>query len=75
MLYTFLFYYYFRKNHIYDSNKALLVPAGTDCFEKIDNLNEAGSIRSMHKYKNTFVSAFKQVNKHIIHIILLYRII
>ncbi|XP_060850810.1 cytoplasmic dynein 2 light intermediate chain 1 isoform X1 [Rhopalosiphum padi] len=52
----------YPKNHIYDSNKALLVPAGTDCFEKIDNLNEAGSIRSMHKYKNTFVSAFKQIS-------------
>lgn len=52
----------YPKNHIYDSNKALLVPAGSDCFEKIDNLNEAGSIRSMHKYKNIFVSNFKQIS-------------
>ncbi|KAF0761709.1 cytoplasmic dynein 2 light intermediate chain 1 [Aphis craccivora] len=52
----------YPKNHIYDSNKALLVPAGFDCFEKIDNLNEAGSIRSMHKYKNIFVSNFKQIS-------------
>jgi len=47
---------------MYDSNKPLLVPAGSDCFDKIDNLNEAGSIRSMHKYKSVFASNFKQVN-------------
>ncbi|KAL4141524.1 hypothetical protein QTP88_004152 [Uroleucon formosanum] len=34
----------YPKNHIYDSNKPLLVPAGSDCFDKIDNVNEVGSI-------------------------------
>lgn len=45
------------------------MPAGSDCFEKIDNLNEAGSIRSMHKYKNIFASNFKQVNGHITYFV------
>jgi len=61
----FSFCYYFRKNHNYDPNKPLVVPAGSDCFDKIDNLNEAGSIRSMHKYKSVFASNFKQVNDYI----------
>ncbi|KAL5239847.1 hypothetical protein ACI65C_007257 [Semiaphis heraclei] len=51
----------YPKNHIYDSNKPLVVPAGSDCFDKIDNHNEAGSIRSMHKYRSVFASNFKQM--------------
>lgn len=58
----FYYCYYSRKNLVYESNKPLLLPAGCDSFDKIDdNTNGAGSIRSMHKYKNVFASNFKQV--------------
>lgn len=60
----FCYCYYFRKNSVYESNKPLLLPAGCDSFDRIDNdANEVGDhIRSMHKYKNVFASIFKQVN-------------
>lgn len=54
-----------RKMCVYDSHKPLIVPAGHDCFDKIDDMNGAGSIRSMDKYKNVFASNFKQVNEQI----------
>ncbi|VVC34099.1 Hypothetical protein CINCED_3A001829 [Cinara cedri] len=51
----------FPKTYVHDSSKPLLVPVGFDCFDKIDDTNEIGCIRSMHKYKNAFASNFKQV--------------
>lgn len=62
--YFFFYYYSSRKNYVQDSNKPLIVPAYCDRFDKIDNVDGTGSIRSMHKFKTLFASHFKQVNEH-----------
>lgn len=59
-------FFFTRKNCVQDWNKPLAIPAGSDCFDKIDDTSgTGGSIRSMHKYKNLYASVFKQVNQNL----------
>ncbi|XP_050441539.1 cytoplasmic dynein 2 light intermediate chain 1 [Adelges cooleyi] len=50
----------YSKNYVQDSNKPLFIPAGTDSFDSIDQLDGNIHLRSMQKYKHLFTTHFKQ---------------